>query len=245
MTDETERVTQRFVDETEQFEDETQLLETERLGTERVETELIQTERYETERPAVEEVERTQHLDSAHNPDVVETYVRFGPGVPAQAAPAPNLATAVWRGEVLPVGAAQQAAERRSRRWILPLTVLILVIAVLIYFLWGRTTNAVAVDSVAVKASTPTVTCGQTERLSAVITTNGGSGTLTYQWVRSDGTTSAVLTQNVNTGEHQASVALLWNFDGYGALDATATLHVLSPGHASGSASFHYTCSKS
>jgi hypothetical protein len=198
------------------------------------------TQRFETE-----EVEQTKRLDDSENPDVVETYVRFGPGVPVQAAPAPDRATAIWRGEVRPVGnTAQQAAERRSRRWIMPLTVLILVIAVLIYFLWGRTSDPVAVSSVGVKAPTATVTCGQTEHLSAVIATNGGSGKLTYQWVRSDGTTSDVLTQNVNKGQHQTTVALLWNFDGYGTLDATATLHILSPGHASGSATFHYTCTK-
>jgi uncharacterized protein YjdB len=196
------------------------------------------TQRYETE-----EVEQTKRLDSTENPDQVETYVRFGPGVPAQAAPAPDRATAIWRGEVHPIGTSQ-AAEGRSRRWIMPLTVLILVIAVLIYFLWGRTSEPVAVSSIAVRPSAATVTCGQTERLSAVIATNGGSGKLTYQWVRSDGTTSDVLTQNMNKGQHQTTVALLWNFDGYGTLDATATLHILSPGHASGSANFRYTCTK-
>lgn len=198
------------------------------------------TQRYETE-----DVEQTKRLDSTQDPDQVETYVRFGPGVPAQAAPAPDRATAIWRGEVRPVGStAQPAAASRSRRWIMPLTVLILVIAVLIYFLWGRTSDPVAVSSVAVRPSAATVTCGQTERLSAVIATNGGSGKLTYQWVRSDGTTSDVLTQNMNKGEHQTAVTLLWNFDGYGTLDATATLHILSPGNASGSAAFRYTCTK-
>jgi hypothetical protein len=95
-----------------------------------------------------------------------------------------------------------------------------------------------------VKASTAAVSCGQTEHLSAVIATNGGSGKLTYQWARSDGTTSDVLTQDVNKGQHQTIVALLWNFDGPGSLDATATLHILSPGNASGSAEFHYSCTK-
>jgi uncharacterized protein YjdB len=198
------------------------------------------TQRYETE-----DVEQTKRLDSTQDPDQIETYVRFGPGVPAQAAPAPDRATAIWRGEVRPVGdTARQAAASRSRRWIMPLTVLILVIAVLIYFLWGRASDPVAVSSVAVRPGAATVTCGQTERLSAVIATNGGSGKLTYQWVRSDGTTSEVLTHNMNKGEHQTTVALLWNFDGYGTLDATATLHILSPGNASGSAAFHYSCTK-
>lgn len=152
-----------------------------------------------------------------------ETYVRFGPGVPASTA----------------------ARERRPRRWILPLTVLILAVAVLIYFLWGRGTTPVAVDSIGVKAATPTVTCGQTERLTAVITTNGGAGTLTYQWTRSDGTRSDVLSQNVSKGDRQATVSLLWDFDGPGTYDASATVRILSPGDASASAAFRYVCDKS
>ena len=131
MTDETERLTQHIT------QDITQHI----------------TQRFEDE-----EVAETQRFDSEQNPDVVETYVRFGPGVPAQVAPAPDRATAIWRGEVRPVGTADEAAERRSRRWVLPLTVLILVIAVVIYYFWGRTTNPVAVTSVAVKATTQTVT---------------------------------------------------------------------------------------
>jgi hypothetical protein len=245
MTDETERLTQPFVDETQVLE--TQALETQVLATQRLQSEAVdQTQRLDstsTHGPGNASDPNDPH--DRNNPDVVDTYVRFGPGVPVQATPAPNLATAIWRGELQPVDTAQQAADRRSRRWILPLTVLILVIAVLIYFLWGRTTNTVVVNSVVVKASTPAVTCGQTERLNALITTNGGSGTLTYQWVRSDGTTSGILTQNVNKGESQTSVALLWNFDGYGTLDAKATLHILSPGNASGSTTFTYTCTKS
>lgn len=154
---------------------------------------------------------------------MTDEYVRFGPGVPAQPTP----------------------ENRSRRRMIIPLMVLILVIGVLIYFLWGRTSSPVAVSSVSVTPSATTVTCGQTEHLSAVIATNGGSGKLTYQWVRSDGTTSDVLTQNVSKGQHQTTVDLLWNFDGPGTFDATATLHILSPGNASGSAAFHYRCTKS
>lgn len=242
MTDETERLTQPFVDETQAIE--TQAIETQAVGTQAIEIQVIGTQAIETQALETQVLETQRLQPEGNDPDVVETYVRFGPGVPVQAAPAPNLATAIWRGEVQPVETARQPAERRSRRWILPLTVLILVVAVLIYFFWGRTYNTVAVDSVVVKASTPTVTCGQTERLNALITTNGGAGTLTYQWVRSDGTDSGVLTQNMNKGEKQTSVALLWNFDGYGALDAKATLNILSPGSASGSTTFTYSCTK-
>jgi hypothetical protein len=165
-----------------------------------------------------------------------ETFVRFGPGVPLL----PDQGTAVIRGE-------------RTQRWILPLTVLILVIAVLIYFLWGRDSGTVAVTGVRVRASSASITCGQVERLTAVLSTNGSAGAIDYEWVRSDGATSSDLAQAVNRGQRQASVVLEWNFEGYGSLDATATLRILSPkstgsgtssAASSYTAAFTYACAK-
>lgn len=158
-----------------------------------------------------------------------ETFVHFGPGVPP-----PDQETAVNRGE-------------RTQRWVLPLTVLILVIAVLVYFLWGRDSGTVAVTGVNVRASSASIACGKVERLTAVISTNGSAGTIDYEWVRSDGATSSDLAQAVSRGQHQASVVLEWNFEGYGSLDATATLRILSPtspGTSSAAASFTYACAK-
>jgi len=160
-----------------------------------------------------------------------ETFVHFGPGVPL-----PDQATTVNRGA-------------RTQRWILPLTVLILVIAVLIYFLWGRDSGTVAVTGVNARASSASITCGQVERLTAVISTNGSAGTIDYEWVRSDGATSSNLAQAVNRGQSQATVVLEWNFEGYGSVDATATLRIISPkptgsGTSNASASFTYACAK-
>jgi hypothetical protein len=65
------------------------------------------------------------------------TYVHFGPGVPVPKPSAPDRATALWRGEIGARRCGRRrpaiAWRRRTQRWILPLTVLILVIAVLIY----------------------------------------------------------------------------------------------------------------
>lgn len=163
---------------------------------------------------------------------IEETFVHFGPGVPLLS----DQDTSVNRGE-------------RTQRWILPLTVLILVIAVLIYFLWGRDSGTVAVTGVKVHTSSASITCGQVERLTADISTNGSAGTIDYEWVRSDGASSSHLAQAVNRGQRQASVVLEWNFEGYGALDATATLRILSPkpagdGKSSAAASFTYACAK-
>ncbi|HEX4788152.1 MAG TPA: hypothetical protein VH372_06785 [Actinospica sp.] len=184
-------------------------------------------------------------MSTGNRQDVAETYVHFGPGVPT--APSSDRATAIWRAEELPEGAAEDpvlAARRRNQHWILPLTVLILVMAVVIYFLWGRDGSTIAVSGVSVQGSVRTVDCGGTERLNGVVTTNGGSGEITYKWMRSDGTTSDTLRQAVSRGTRRITVTLDWNFQGYGTLDATATLHMISPGGASASASFAYACAR-
>ena len=178
-----------------------------------------------------------------------DAYVRFGPGVPTPGPPAPDRATALWRREVSPTSAVEDpvlARRRRTQRWILPLTVLILVIAVLIYFLWGRTTTPAQLDvnGVTVRISAPVLDCGKTEQVTAVINTNAGAGTVEYEWVRSDGTTSGEISQPVASGDRQVSVALDWNFDGYGWLQATATIRILGPGAGAANASFIYHCVK-
>lgn len=203
--------------------------------------------------------DRTQRMDDeltervAGNPDDVETYVHFGPGVPVAASPPPDRATAIWRGTTEggegASGTAAAATTVRTprsggQRWILPLTVLILVVAVVLYFLFGRSSPTMSVSGVTVHTSSAKVTCSGQETLTGVITTDGGAGTLDYQWVRSDGTKSDLLHQVVNSGDKVVDVTLVWNFEGTGSLHATAVLDILGPGTArSASASFDYSCS--
>ncbi|MBR7837741.1 hypothetical protein KDL01_30975 [Actinospica durhamensis] len=181
------------------------------------------------------------------NPDLEETYVHFGPGVP-MAVPT-DRATAIWRGAAEPEAGTSGSTtmpptQPRGQRWVLPLTVLILVIAVVAYFTWGRSPASMSVTGVSVRTSSATVPCSGQETLTGVIVTDGGAGSVTYQWVRSDGTKSAVLHQTVNSGDKLVDVTLLWSFEGTGSLHATAVLNVLGPGAArSGSASFDYSCS--
>ena len=232
MTDET----QRLNDDP----DRTHLLNGDPEGTQRLE-DAVSTQRL------TDDPERTQHFDV--EADNAETYVSFGPGVPMPVAPpAPDRATALWRGEITPSPAPEDTAlarRRRTQRWILPLTVLILVIAVLIYFFLGRSpSSALAVTGVTVKPATTVVNCGGTERLTAELTTNGGSGAVEYQWLRSDGTVSDHLTQPVAQGERHVSIVLEWSFEGYGTMDATATFSVLSPGTQRAVANFAYRCVK-
>lgn len=200
--------------------------------------------------------DRTERMDDeptervSGNPDVEETYVHFGPGVPI--APPPDRATAIWRGAVDDgegvAGTAAATTVRTPRsggqRWILPLTVLILVVAVVLYFLFGRSTPALTITNARVHPSSAEVTCSGQETLTGVITTDGGAGTISYQWVRSDGTKSAVLRQDVSSGQKLVDVTLVWNFEGIGSMHATAVLDILGPGTArSASASFDYSCS--
>ena len=194
--------------------------------------------------------DETVRMVDAPSADTVEAYVRFGPGVPMPEVPvpAPDRATALWRGEVGAADSGEDPAltwRRRLRRWILPLTVLILVIAVLIYYLWGRgSASPLSVGGASVQVSELSLGCGGTERLTGVIETNGGSGTIAYRWLRSDGTSSDRLSQQVASGERQVSVELDWSFDGYGATDATATISILSPQTEKATASFTYQCIK-
>lgn len=190
---------------------------------------------------------RTQAFDVEAD-NAADTYVSFGPGVPMPAVAAPDRATALWRGELRPSPAPEDtnlARRRRTQRWILPLTVLILVIAVLIYYFWGRgPSTELAVTGVTVQPSTTAVSCGGTERLTAEVTTNGGSGSIEYQWLRSDGTVSDKLTQSVAQGTRHVSIVLEWSFEGYGSMDATATFSVQSPGTQRAETSFTYRCVK-
>ena len=162
----------------------------------------------------------TEEPWNPHDQDLEDpnAYVRFGPGVPAPRPPSPDRATALWRREVSPTPLVEDpvlARRRRTQRWILPLTVLILVIAVLIYAFWGRTTSPPRLDvnGVTAQISAPVLDCGGTERVTAIINTNGGAGTVEYRWVRSDGTTSGQLSQPVASGDRHVSVVLDWNLD--------------------------------
>ena len=250
MTDETQRLNED-PEGTQRLDDVEAV--TERLDDDPGRTQVLRQNQERTERLAAAALsgpsapEATQPFDVAAD-NAADSYVSFGPGVPMPAAPARDRATALWRGDVSPSPspeAVDLARRRRGQRWILPLTVLILVIAVLIYYFWGRgPSTELAVTGVTVQPSATAVSCDGTERLTAEVTTNGGSGTLEYQWLRSDGTVSGKLTQPVAQGSKHVSIVLEWSFEGYGSMDATATFSVLSPGTQRADTAFTYHCVK-
>jgi hypothetical protein len=165
--------------------------------------------------------------------------LRFGPGVPALAEHVS--AHAVARGVTAsPTHATRRPAMRRRRFRSALLTVA--VIALVLGWLWWRQGVALHVQQVAVHATLPPGShCDATVDVAADISVTG-TGRVSYQWVRGDGQTSAVLTHTVWPGQHDAIVHLYWEFSGTGHYDATAALHVVHPATASGNTTFTYAC---
>ncbi|MFD6225465.1 hypothetical protein ACFWFZ_01055 [Streptomyces sp. NPDC060232] len=169
-------------------------------------------------------------------PDRVEgSVLRFGPGVTA-AMPAPfPLEAAV---------AAAPAPRRRGaglRRYTLAAVVLA---AVLAYLGWQRFGPGIEVRDVAVTTDPAGPACDATADVVAVVGTNGRPGTLTYRWIRSDGTKSEELTERVPRGQNEARLHLLWTFQGTGNYQAKAELQLLSPAQRTASVNFTYRCSR-
>ncbi|MFD8231295.1 hypothetical protein ACFV20_05305 [Streptomyces sp. NPDC059696] len=167
-------------------------------------------------------------------PDRVEgTVLRFGPGVTAAArrrthrtppaAPPPTPAP----------------GPRRLRRHALPALVLVCVLA---FLAWQRLGPPLEVSTVTVTARPTSLGCDATADLVALVTTNGRPGTLSYRWVRSDGTASGVLKEVLARGRTQTRLHLRWTFEGPGHRTARAELRILSGTPRTATAAFTYDC---
>lgn len=166
-------------------------------------------------------------------PDRVEgSVLRFGPGVTA-ALPAP-----------FPVGPAPETAPpvRRSGGWRRYTLAAVVLAGVLAYLGWQRFGPAVEVRDVAVSTDPRGPGCDAAADVVAVVATNGRPGTLTYQWVRSDGTRSEELTERVPGGREEATLHLMWTFKGTGSYPARAELRLLSPTPRTAATDFTYRC---
>lgn len=166
-------------------------------------------------------------------PDRVEgSVLRFGPGVTA-ALPAPFPVTA-------PAASAPRGRRAAGlRRYALALLVLL---GVLAYLGWQRYGPALDVRDVAVTTAAGDPSCDTAADVVALVRTNGREGTLTYRWIRSDGTRSEQLTERVPRGQREARLHLLWTFRGTGSYPAKAELELLSPGRRTAAVEFTYRC---
>ncbi|MEU9448739.1 hypothetical protein [Streptomyces sp. NPDC048277] len=191
----------------------------------------------------------TVRLDSPADTLHFAPEIRFGPGVPSPArtgAHTSRSAAEVWHGTARPHEPSRDDEHRRRRRrrrplggWLLPLVVLI---AVLAYLAWQRSGPTLAVTGVGIRTAPAGPGCNGTAAITGTLRTNGGSGDVTYRWIRSDGTVSETLHQHIARGARRTDVVLRWSFDGQGTLRATATLEVLSPDPLTASTAFPYRC---
>jgi hypothetical protein len=171
----------------------------------------------------------------AASPTSDDEVVRFGPGVPA-AATVPG-----WSSPTSSTGRGTATRARRPRRWVGGLLTL-LIVAGVVAFLLLRGGSSVAVQRVDVRAVPATASCDTTVDVVGTLVTDGSAGSVRYQWVRSDGQTSEVLTQTIASGVTSTDVHLQWSVTGQGRLAATATLRVLDPAPTEGSGGFTYSC---
>ncbi|MFH9590186.1 hypothetical protein [Streptomyces luteogriseus] len=165
-------------------------------------------------------------------PDRVEgTVLRFGPGVTA---------TVAHRTQRMPAATPPSAPRlRRLRRHTLPVVVVLCVLALLA---WQRLGQPLRVGAITVTARPAALGCDGTAHVVALVTTNGRPGTLSYRWVRSDGTASGVLEEVTVRGQRQARLHLRWTFQGPGHQTARAELRILSGPERTAAARFTYTC---
>ncbi len=158
--------------------------------------------------------------------------MRFGPGVP------PALA-GVWR-EGRP--GRRRPLSRRIAGGLMTLALAVLT-GLIVWWLM-QSGPAAAVTGVTVTAPAGVQHCGATAVVVGVIHTNGRPGDVSYRWRRSDGQNSGVFTDSLPRGRKSVRVPLRWTVKGAGVMHAVATLQIISPKTADGTASaaFDYAC---
>ncbi len=173
-----------------------------------------------------------------------EEVLRFGRGVAAARPPQQQVTAPPWQGSTASYPVAQRP-NRGHKRLISIFTGLITVVilAVIGYFVIQRLTP-LQITSVAVGIAQPLPAnaCGTRVDVVGTVTSNGGGGSFTYRWVRSDGAATDVFTESVTFGTEVTQVHLFWVFSGQGTLKAKATLEILTPQPVSTSTEFTYTC---
>ena len=166
--------------------------------------------------------------------------VRYGPGVPGPApgsvpvasaaasgavpaAPSAPTAEEVWR-HGLPGGG--QRRPRPLRRWLSPALTVILLIASVVVIYTRLHHSPFGVTGVAITG----VSNGCTVNVTGRISTTGGAGTVSYEWVfQPQLTAPRPLSQSVAAGQSSVYVTAQIEGQGNGSIAQTATLRVLEP----------------
>lgn len=176
-----------------------------------------------------------------------DVMMRFGPGVPTE-----TTAEQIWRAGQAPTAHTRAIVDttpgRRGRRtttWAGTLLLAMLIAAVVLGLRMCAPGPDLAVLKVDVKLPKKTVSCDGRADFVGVVTTNGGGGTIRYEWRRSDGE-KIEQEQKVSSGTTSLDLPLHWTVKGSGSFRGTATLRVLSPTSTGkplqDKASFSYKC---
>lgn len=174
----------------------------------------------------------------AQGPGLAEE--RFGPGVPVSrpaASAAPASAEEVWRTGQLPRQPHQRGRWRRRAGAALTAALLI-ACGVVIYLRLHHT--ALAVTGVAITAQLKN---GCAVDVTGRISTTGGPGTVTYQWVITPQATAPhPLSQSVTAGQSAVYVTVSDQGTGHGQRTQQVTLQVLGPGQGRASTHVDISC---
>jgi hypothetical protein len=186
---------------------------------------------------------RPQVPDAAPPQLPVSEVVRYGPGVPASqaavsAGQAGVAAESVWRTGRQP--GPPPGRTRLRRRLGLLLTVILLVAAGVVVYL--RFFDHPSLHVTGVRISRPTTT-GCTVDVTGQIDTNGGAGTVSYQWVFQPQTQAPQpLNQSLAAGQHTVNVTVAVEGQGHGTVFQRVTLDVLGPGTGTASTTVTINC---
>jgi hypothetical protein len=168
--------------------------------------------------------------------------VRFGPGVEGT--------STGWRkgkGHARPGGDFAKRRRRARIRSVLSGLVTAAIIGGVVFYLLSRgQTKDIIVSAVTVQTPKTKQGCGANVPIAGTVTTNGGSGKLTYRWELSgpNAPVGPSSTLDVHSGQKSVPITYGWQISNAGTAKFTAKLTVSAPSQppVSQSASFSYVC---
>jgi hypothetical protein len=191
------------------------------------------------------------HAPTEFVPDRTTEVFRYGPGVPAtarrgQGAPgaapsghARQTAEQVWRGTGPPAPARGRRPRRPRRLLSSAFTVILLATSGVVLYLRLHH-PPLHVTGVAIAQQTP-IRCGVD--VTARISTNGGAGTVSYEWLfQPGGQAPQPQSLSVAAGQQAAYVTATVQGSGQGTASQLVTLQVLGPDQMSASARVTVSC---